>query len=638
VAVARPARPKLLLASVALMATALLGCGQHPSRVTARHKPASRPAGAAHWASPLTLGPDAAYVEVHTPAFASDGRGVLAWTTAKGGPIECRNLGHPMARLAALDGQARPSSRGATPGEVVGRPMMVPRNLYAVLLLRPVGSDCVGVGSDTVARLDLAEGRLGARPTVRRLVGPVNVQSIAATASRDGEIALAWIGSDRVTLLRRLADGDIARAVSVPADDGEGVYPDVALAYLPDGRLLMAYPTAGKVRVLAFAPNGGHAIRRATPGVELGEVTIRLAAGADGRAVLAWTSQDGGEERDVPLQVWAVTMEPGEAPTGHTQLLDRGGAITDIEGTLAVGLAADGTATVGWSNASGRHQPIRVATAPPHRPFGPARVLARDGALDDLAVRSDGMTVAAWTEREGSWLKVAQRPTATGAFGRAVTLNPGDEYAQDPAVAFDASGRPWVAWSALTSPINGRARLAVVRAPSPDAGRRTGANRSLGHAGLVRRCTGAELRLSNGARLSAETGEIVRAFDLRNTGRTSCALAGYPGVRLLDHRGALPFAYRRGGRYWGTRAPPTTVILSPGRHAWFVVAKYRCDAGTLRIARTLAAYPPNTTTRRHVRFGVYPIFGYCRAYRGPNRDDPGNTVHVGPVHAGRHGV
>jgi hypothetical protein len=150
-------------------------------------------------------------------------------------------------------------------------------------------------------------------------------------------------------------------------------------------------------------------------------------------------------------------------------------------------------------------------------------------------------------------------------------------------------------------------------------------------------CTGAQLSLSRAGLLSAETGEIVRAFNLRNRGGRACALTGYPGVRLVERGRPLPFTYRWGGRYFGTRGRPRTVVLQPGKAGWFVVAKYRCDSRMLHVARELAAIPPDTSRRLRVRFGASPIFGYCRAFHGPNRRDPGNTVYVGPVHAHRPG-
>ena len=50
-----------------------------------------------------------------------------------------------------------------------------------------------------------------------------------------------------------------------------------------------------------------------------------------------------------------------------------------------------------------------------------------------------------------------------------------------------------------------------------------------------------------------------------------------------------------------------------------------------RIARTAAIYPPNTDRRFVIRIGRLPIIGYCKAYQGADRSDPGNTLMIGPV-------
>lgn len=152
-----------------------------------------------------------------------------------------------------------------------------------------------------------------------------------------------------------------------------------------------------------------------------------------------------------------------------------------------------------------------------------------------------------------------------------------------------------------------------------------------GSADRVPACPGSVLRLSGESAQQGETGEQVAAFSLRNTGAGRCALFGYPGVRLLDRGGILPLDYRWGGRYYGTRHRPTTVVLAAGARARFVIAQYRCDGATLRTARSMAVYPPGSTRRLRLHLGRYPIFSYCRATRGPDSGDPGNRLSIGPV-------
>jgi Protein of unknown function (DUF4232) len=149
-------------------------------------------------------------------------------------------------------------------------------------------------------------------------------------------------------------------------------------------------------------------------------------------------------------------------------------------------------------------------------------------------------------------------------------------------------------------------------------------------------CSASQLRLEQGGYVPPETGERARRFDLRNVGSGACVLRGYPGVRLLSSSRALRFTYRWGGRYFWTMPPPHRIVLIPGRAGWFLVAKYRCDGRTLRVADAISVIPPGATRRKRLRFADNPTgapLGYCAAIRGPNRRDPGNTVYIGPIHA-----
>jgi hypothetical protein len=144
-------------------------------------------------------------------------------------------------------------------------------------------------------------------------------------------------------------------------------------------------------------------------------------------------------------------------------------------------------------------------------------------------------------------------------------------------------------------------------------------------------CRGSALRLSlHRGGISPETGEHATPFDLRNVGAATCSLRGYPRVRLFDRRGAMPFRYERGGRYFFIDESPKTVLLRPGARASFVVAQYRCDVGVRSGATRVVVYPPGTThpQSRHV---PAKAFSYCKGYHGHDRRDPGNTIHIGPV-------
>jgi hypothetical protein len=144
-------------------------------------------------------------------------------------------------------------------------------------------------------------------------------------------------------------------------------------------------------------------------------------------------------------------------------------------------------------------------------------------------------------------------------------------------------------------------------------------------------CAASSLSLSLGPSISPETGEHGVILRLTNHARR-CTLYGYPGVTMFWRGRALPFSVLRGGGY-GTDGKSRRVVLEHGRRASFIVAKYRCDIGVLHVATEVRVYPPNTTRQLRTALhgdGVSDI-SYCRAYRGPSRTDPGNTLHVSPV-------
>jgi hypothetical protein len=144
-------------------------------------------------------------------------------------------------------------------------------------------------------------------------------------------------------------------------------------------------------------------------------------------------------------------------------------------------------------------------------------------------------------------------------------------------------------------------------------------------------CQTANLSLGLGNRISPATGEGGDVYMLTNHGKTMCQLRGYPGISLYNskHR-ILPFRYIRGGGQWVTHDVPRTVVLHAGSHAFFFVAKYRCDIGIVMVAATVRVYPPDGTRQL-----IAPASGEAGvsdlAYCTGGTKDPGNLVYVSPV-------
>jgi uncharacterized protein DUF4232 len=145
----------------------------------------------------------------------------------------------------------------------------------------------------------------------------------------------------------------------------------------------------------------------------------------------------------------------------------------------------------------------------------------------------------------------------------------------------------------------------------------------------VPRCFSAQLALRLTAYDAQATGERGSMFALRNRGRATCSLLGYPRIRLFDPGGVLPFRAGYGNGMYLPRLRPRRVVLRTGRSAFVLVVKYRCDGGVARSANRIELTPPGAraplvSRRPGRRPGDYE---YCRG----GRSDPGNLLQISPV-------
>ena len=150
----------------------------------------------------------------------------------------------------------------------------------------------------------------------------------------------------------------------------------------------------------------------------------------------------------------------------------------------------------------------------------------------------------------------------------------------------------------------------------------------------VRQCAASVLVLRLGPSVTPMTGEHADSFMLTNRGSVACNVSGYPQVTLYDSRGvAVPFRYARGGGAYVTAKKPATVTLAPGKPAYLLVAKYRCDLG---VADDATAIWLSLRTHQGPAFSAHESVGggaaglsYCEG----GQEDPGQLVTVSPVEA-----
>jgi hypothetical protein len=427
-------------------------------------------AAAAPWSEPVSVGAPEFGSGDPAIAFARDGTSVLSTNAV------ARPNGVSTGRLVirAPDGTVTATR---LPGQLAAEPVVYGRGRLALLYMR--GS----VGPRGRTRLSVSFGTTaapvsGLRPHVLATFAPAQAElggGPAIAVSGQGEVAVAWteflqrgriqgLGIHRL----RLAVRPPGRAFGRPRTlaTASGVIQDAALAYGRTGDLLVAYGTE-RVRertrrtVQARLRRAHRAFGPAQVlGPHEGLLDLSAAMARSGRAAVAWGTQDGGEEAGVPYRIRAATRAPGSATFGRVQLLDSGGGVVERPyGALALGLGPDGSATVAWSNIANGSNPVRVSIAGPSTRFRPAGQVAPNGAVADVAVRSDGAALMLWTAfteepDADNQIQAAVRPPGALAFGSTENVS-----ALEPRqlslgrAAFDpVTGRAAVVWSRLAEP------------------------------------------------------------------------------------------------------------------------------------------------------------------------------------------
>lgn len=136
-------------------------------------------------------------------------------------------------------------------------------------------------------------------------------------------------------------------------------------------------------------------------------------------------------------------------------------------------------------------------------------------------------------------------------------------------------------------------------------------------------CIAAALRPGPGEGVSEMTGQHTLDVSLTNISRSTCVLAGYPGVKLLDAHGrTLDFSYSHTGDGMTTRAKPAPVYLRPTGKAWARINKYRCDIAPVDTASTVVLELPHDGGSIKIIKPHYH-YDYCQ-------EAPSLTVSVSP--------
>ena len=188
-------------------------------------------------------------------------------------------------------------------------------------------------------------------------------------------------------------------------------------------------------------------------GTSHGVASIAAAIAPNGRAYVVWAEQDGGEEAGRALTVNATIAAPSNFRFHDARQLAVSPAAARPQGTPRVVVDDAGNATAAWS------LPADDGTATRRGGLRRRRALVRrsanvaaGGILQDLAGTPGGAALVLWTGNFGETFSpravaAAYRAPGAAAFGAAERVAPDPEDPGDAAAAFDAAGRPLVAWT-----------------------------------------------------------------------------------------------------------------------------------------------------------------------------------------------
>jgi hypothetical protein len=366
--------------------------------------------------------------------------------------------------------------------DLAAGPVVTPEgaSLLSTTALRlPGNSDCGATVNLEVADVDGASGRI-AKTTVASGFTP-GVARIAA--NRRGDVAVAWVevtsapdGQKSSTLHAavRPHGGKFGRGVQVASNRSYGGFDvgiaDASVAINPDGSVLIAYEATPVLRVVTLSSDGELHQRQRLATLRIYTETISAATGG-GRAFVVWSDQPAGMDGPQGLyQVRAAIRSSPRGTFGPAALLDPGSSTSDEpSGAPGLAVAGDGSAVLEWDN-PGRPgtapDPVKVAIAPPGRPFGSPTRVSTNGTPGQPAIADDGTAAIPWITiddqvavairhahaarvgRSERVTHVAGTPRARPRDAGPASTTPPTANLEEPTAAIGLGGEPLVAWGA----------------------------------------------------------------------------------------------------------------------------------------------------------------------------------------------
>ena len=307
----------------------------------------------------------------------------------------------------------------------------------------------------------------------------VKLRDVALAADSNGGAALVWaedkgyVGrrakNDRLYLSLRTAGGRFGKPSVLV---GSGKLGSVSVAYGPNGHLVVAFERQaidsrgqpGPRRVQArYRTARGSFGPIDDLGIERGVTAIVSQVAGNGRAYVAWGTQDGGIEASEPYEVWATTRSASASRFRAASKLHQGDrSLERPRGRLSLAIDRSGADAVLAFTGIGRIgpasrtlMPVLVSSTDSAGNFGPpVLVPGANGSVGGIVVAPGGVATIVWTALkpnmvyEATGVLASTRP-AGGAFPavpEVVSATAPGPYSV-PSIALPLTGgAPLVAW------------------------------------------------------------------------------------------------------------------------------------------------------------------------------------------------
>jgi len=320
----------------------------------------------------LALGPDGAGL-----------LGVTADSTDYSNGISCEVPPTTAGFVSVRSASGALSPLKPLPADVAAGPVRRPDGSFAAVLAQTTGvsGECRPLRTFEFATLDAAGDVVTRTP----LIGEVEVWDVQLITGPDGAAEIAWVEGGTALKLSREGAPPVTVASGELTDDA---------GFISDFQL------TGDLLVWA-EPKHVRAVEVATPtrpfaiGPANSVSTLDADVAANGRAVVAWTTRDGGIEQNQPLRVYGAIRERASAFFGHARTLSKGHDADYPQSGIDVAVARTGQAVVVWGDVEGRRDdeplyPLFATATATTGGFEPVERLSRNAGLLAVAYTAQG--------------------------------------------------------------------------------------------------------------------------------------------------------------------------------------------------------------------------------------------------------